>query len=96
VGYDWQFVEIVLTQSASLVSHSQVLTGSYHNYFRIYDVNETGDKDTVLQADKSAFKAKKIGGPKSAQKGAPGATGKKDGLQTDNIDFAKKIVSPAA
>ena len=56
-------------------------------------MNETGDKDTVLQADKSAFKAKKIGGPKSAQKGAPGATGKKDGLQTDNIDFAKKIVS---
>lgn len=73
--------------------HSQVLTGSYHNYFRIYDVNETGDKDTVLQADKSAFKAKKIGGPKNAQKGAPGATGKKDGLLTEGIDFAKKIVN---
>jgi len=53
---------------------------------------ESGEKDTVLQADKSAFKAKKIGGPKNAQKGAPGATGKKDGLQTEGIDFAKKIV----
>ncbi|KAH8081134.1 WD40-repeat-containing domain protein [Filobasidium floriforme] len=73
-------------------SGDQVLTGSYHNYFRIYDVNETGDKDTVLQADKSAFKAKKIGGPKNAQKGAPGATGKKDGLLTEGIDFAKKIL----
>jgi serine/threonine-protein phosphatase 2A regulatory subunit B len=45
-----------------------------------------------LQADKSAFKAKKIGGPKSAQKGATGTTGKKDALQTENIEFTKKIV----
>lgn len=64
---------------------SQVLTGSYHNYFRIYDVN--GDNDIVLQADKSAFKAKKIGG------GRGKAPGKKEGLQTEGIDFAKKIVS---
>jgi serine/threonine-protein phosphatase 2A regulatory subunit B len=71
-----------------------VLTGSYHNYFRIYDVNESGDKDAVLQADKSAFKAKKIGGPKGQGKG-PNGTGKKEGLQTENIDFAKKIVSTA-
>lgn len=64
---------------------SQVLTGSYHNHFRIYDVDESGINDTVLQADKSAFKAKKIGGGKKAP-------GKKEGLQTENIDFAKKIV----
>ncbi|KAJ9112157.1 Protein phosphatase PP2A regulatory subunit B [Naganishia adeliensis] len=70
----------------------QVLTGSYHNYFRIYDVNESGDKDAVLQADKSAFKAKKIGGPKGQGKG-PNGTGKKEGLQTENIDFAKKIIA---
>lgn len=63
---------------------SQVLTGSYHNYFRIYDVN--GDNDIVLQADKSAFKAKKIGGARGK------APGKKEGLQTEGIDFAKKIV----
>ncbi|GHJ88454.1 hypothetical protein NliqN6_4856 [Naganishia liquefaciens] len=69
----------------------QVLTGSYHNYFRIYDVNDSGDKDAVLQADKSAFKAKKIGGPKGQGKG-PNNTGKKEGLQTENIDFAKKIL----
>jgi serine/threonine-protein phosphatase 2A regulatory subunit B len=46
----------------------------------------------VLQADKSAFKAKKIGGAKGGAKGA-GAGQKKDGMQTENIDFAKKIVS---
>lgn len=68
---------------SSLVS--SVLTGSYHNYFRIYDVNS--DNDVVLQADKSAFKVKKVGG-------ARGKTpGKKEGLQTEGIDFAKKIVS---
>ena len=43
-----------------------VLTGSYHNYLRIFDAAGTGDGsapgDVVLQADKSAFKAKK-GGP---------------------------------
>ena len=64
---------------------SQVLTGSYHNYFRIYDVN--GDNDTVLQADKSAFKAKKIGGARNK------TPGKKEAIQTEGIDFAKKIVS---
>lgn len=63
------------------------MTGSYHNYFRIYDVNS--DNDVVLQADKSAFKAKKIGGARGK------VPGKKEGLQTEGIDFAKKIVSPS-
>lgn len=68
-----------------LTIFSNVLTGSYHNYFRIYDVNS--DNDVVLQADKSAFKAKKIGG-------ARGKTpGKKETIQTEGIDFGKKIVS---
>lgn len=62
------------------------MTGSYHNYFRVYDVN--GDNDVVLQADKSAFKAKKIGGARGGK-----TPGKKEGLQTEGIDFAKKIVS---
>jgi hypothetical protein len=69
-----------------MLTSSSVLTGSYHNYFRIYDVQ--GDNDIVLQADKSAFKAKKIGGARGK------VPGKKEGLQTDNIDFTKKIVSP--
>lgn len=62
-----------------------VLTGSYHNYFKIYDV-ESGS-DTLLQADKSAFKAKKIGGVKSGPKGKQGQ------METTGIDFNKKIVS---
>ncbi|EJT46798.1 protein phosphatase 2A regulatory B subunit [Trichosporon asahii var. asahii CBS 8904] len=44
------------------------------------------DNDVVLQADKSAFKAKKIGGARGK------VPGKKEGLQTEGIDFAKKIL----
>jgi serine/threonine-protein phosphatase 2A regulatory subunit B len=69
-----------------------VLTGSYHNYFRIYDVDTLND--VVLQADKSAFKAKKIGGPlpgnKNMRNGPKG--GLRDAMQLDTLDFNKKIL----
>ncbi|CDZ97234.1 protein phosphatase 2a regulatory b subunit [Phaffia rhodozyma] len=61
-----------------------VLTGSYHNYFKIYDVDSSSD--ILLQADKSAFKAKKIGGVKGGAKGKSGA------METNGIDFNKKIL----
>jgi len=67
-----------------------VLTGSYQNYFHIYDVNTTND--IVLQADKSAFKAKKIGA--GAKPGMKNGTkpGVKDGVNIDAMDFNKKIL----
>jgi len=68
--------------------YSSVLTGSYHNYFRIYDVETTND--IVLQADKSAFKAKKVGGVKGGPKGGKPGSG---GMDTTGTDFNKKIVS---
>jgi len=40
-----------------------VMTGSYNNNFMIYPSEEGKDTEVVLQADKSAFKAKKIGVP---------------------------------
>ena len=36
-----------------------VLTGSYHNYFTIFDSDAPGE--ITLEADKSAFKAKRVG-----------------------------------
>lgn len=68
-----------------------VLTGSYHNYFRIYDVETTSD--IVLQADKSAFKAKKIGanGPGIKGNGPKPGSGK-DTMDLEAIDFNKKIL----
>ncbi|KAJ7289376.1 WD40-repeat-containing domain protein [Mycena rebaudengoi] len=63
----------------------QVLTGSYHNYFRIYDTE--GSNDIVLQADKSVLKTKKIGpGGKSRQ------TVLREAMQSEPQDFNKKIL----
>ena len=73
------------------MSCRNVLTGSYHNYFRIYDTDTLND--VVLQADKSAFKAKKIGGPLPGKPGAknrPG--GMRDAMQLETLDFNKKII----
>ncbi|KAJ3815259.1 WD40-repeat-containing domain protein [Lentinula lateritia] len=71
-----------------------VLTGSYHNYFRIYDTDTLND--VVLQADKSAFKIKKIGGAAPGQKlGAKNGArpnGLKDMMALDALDFNKKIL----
>jgi serine/threonine-protein phosphatase 2A regulatory subunit B len=40
-----------------------VMTGSYNNNFMIYPTDPSKDTEVVLQADKSAFKAKKVGIP---------------------------------
>jgi serine/threonine-protein phosphatase 2A regulatory subunit B len=82
-------------KAAILMRYSRhVLTGSYHNYFRIYDTETLSD--VVLQADKSAFKAKKIGGTMAggkmgAKNGArPG--GLRDAMTVETLDFNKKIL----
>lgn len=73
-----------------------MLTGSYHNYFRIYDSDTLND--VVLQADKSAFKAKKIGGPLPGKPGAKNGGGGgrggglRDAMQLETLDFNKKIL----
>ncbi|KAH9913930.1 protein phosphatase 2A regulatory subunit PR55 [Fomitopsis serialis] len=71
-----------------------VLTGSYHNYFRIFDVDDSGD--VVLQADKSAFKAKKMGGPlpgnKTPAKNGVRPGGLRENMAMDTLDFNKKIL----
>ncbi|KAJ3414069.1 protein phosphatase 2A regulatory subunit cdc55 [Chytridiales sp. JEL 0842] len=68
---------------------SHVLTGSYSNYFLVNDcVNKN---TTILQADKSAFKAKKVGSTKN--KGMMKKTTKKeDYANVDALDFSKKIL----
>jgi hypothetical protein len=70
------------------------MTGSYHNYFRIYDAEGGGGPsgEITLQADKSAFKAKKIGGPPGRPGVANRANGKKEVISTEGIDFNKKIL----
>lgn len=54
-----------------------VMTGSYNNNFMIYPTEPGNDTEVVLQADKSAFKAKKVGIPTPMGGTSPG--GGKDG-----------------
>lgn len=84
---------------------NNVMTGSYNNNFMIYPTDPIKDTEVVLQADKSAFKAKKVGVPtpmnraangKRAGSGAgspagPGSRMKKE-TDADQIDFNKKIL----
>jgi serine/threonine-protein phosphatase 2A regulatory subunit B len=53
-----------------------VMTGSYNNNFMIYPSEEGKDTEVVLQADKSAFKAKKVGIPTPMNTASSPGTGK--------------------
>jgi serine/threonine-protein phosphatase 2A regulatory subunit B len=55
-----------------------VMTGSYNNNFMIYPTEPSKDTEVVLQADKSAFKAKKVGIPTPMNSaGSPTGSNKK-------------------
>ena len=54
-----------------------VMTGSYNNNFMIYPSDPEKDTEVVLQADKSAFKAKKVGIPTPMNSTSPTGNGKK-------------------
>jgi len=66
-----------------------VITGSYNNYFHIYD--RDNKTDVCLEASKNAFK-KKAGATKS--KLSLGRK-KKDDFSADTLDFGKKILHAA-
>ncbi len=65
------------------------MSGSYSNYFHIYD--RTSKSEIVLQADKSAFKSKRAGSAKP-RLGLGRPKSKKEEINPDTIDFTKKIL----
>lgn len=85
-----------------------VMTGSYNNNFMIYPSDPDKEVEVVLQADKSAFKAKKVGVPTpinsatsptsnggkkgGSRAGSPGAQRMRKETDADQIDFNKKIL----
>ncbi|KAG0146441.1 hypothetical protein CROQUDRAFT_92748 [Cronartium quercuum f. sp. fusiforme G11] len=82
---------------------NHVLSGSYNNYFHIYDKEAT--TDIILQADKSAFKAKKIGTTnnnlnKPNNNNNTGTSNNNNTSKpnvsilqdTENLDFSKRIM----
>jgi len=64
---------------------STVLTGSYSNYFHLVDWER--DSSVVLQADKSAFKSKKLAAMHRPSGKGPGVQ-----LNANNVDFNKRIL----
>jgi len=64
-----------------------VLTGSYNNYFYIYD--REGLSDISLQADKIAFKARR---GSVRHRMLRGKNVKKEEVNIETIDFNKKIL----
>lgn len=71
---------------------SYALTGSYHNYFNIYDMNGNGQNDALLQADKNSFKAKRIITNAKNKNSAKGKNGKAQEINADMLDFNRKIL----
>ncbi|KAJ3070071.1 protein phosphatase 2A regulatory subunit cdc55 [Podochytrium sp. JEL0797] len=70
---------------------TNVLTGSYNNFFQIHDTQTKNN--TILQADKNAFKSKKAAAAAVAKKGGPQKKSKKEEfLNVDALDFSKKIL----
>ena len=67
---------------------SNVMTGSYNNNFMIYPSDPERETEVVLQADKSAFKAKKVGVPTPINNSTSPTSGGKKG--------ASRAGSPAA
>jgi serine/threonine-protein phosphatase 2A regulatory subunit B len=65
------------------------MSGSYSNYFHIYDRNSK--TEVTLQADKSAFKAKRTGSTKNKLT-LGRSKSKKEEINPDTIDFSKKIL----
>ncbi|KAI9669115.1 MAG: protein phosphatase 2A regulatory subunit cdc55 [Alyxoria varia] len=61
-----------------------VMTGSYNNNFMIYPSDKDQETEVVLQADKSAFKAKKVGIPTAMNSTSPTTAAKKGGSRANS------------
>jgi len=81
--------DCIFDKFESTMSHdgNLVLTGSYHNYFNVYD--RLSKNEVQLEATKVASKIKKPVKMKGAKKKS------KEELNPENIDFMKKILHVA-
>ncbi len=66
--------------------NNKVLTGSYNNYFHIFEKDaDPSSNGIVLQADKSAFKAKKLAGAKGKGWKNHAGAGAVQNINVDNV-----------
>lgn len=67
------------------------MTGSYSNFFHIF--NLASETDTILQADKGAFKAKRAGSTKNKSNPLTRKSNRREEFSNiESLDFGKKII----
>ncbi|XP_064868863.1 serine/threonine-protein phosphatase 2A 55 kDa regulatory subunit B delta isoform-like isoform X1 [Oncorhynchus nerka] len=71
-------------------SDSAIMTGSYNNFFRMFDRNTR--KDITLEASRESSKPR---GTLKPRKVSTGGKRKKDEISVDSLDFNKKILHTA-
>ncbi|XP_057593450.1 LOW QUALITY PROTEIN: serine/threonine-protein phosphatase 2A 55 kDa regulatory subunit B delta isoform [Hippopotamus amphibius kiboko] len=71
-------------------SDSAVMTGSYNNFFRMFD--RTTRRDLTLEASRENSKPRASSKPRSV---CAGGKRKKDEVSVDSLDFSKKILHTA-
>lgn len=69
---------------------TSIMTGSYNNFFRIFDRNSK--KDVTLEASRDIIKPKTLLKPRKV---CSGGKRKKDEISVDCLDFNKKILHTA-
>lgn len=80
-----------LNVSLSLFPHvSVVMTGSYNNFFRMFDRSQR--RDITLEASRENSKPMQV---LKARKVSAGGKRKKDEISVDSLDFNKKILHTA-
>lgn len=70
--------------------HSAIMTGSYNNFFRMFDRNTR--RDITLEASRESSKPRAILKPRKV---CTGGKRKKDEISVDSLDFNKKILHTA-
>lgn len=79
-----------LVRFAFLLSNSAIMTGSYNNFFRMFDRNTR--RDITLEASRESSKPRAILKPRKV---CTGGKRKKDEISVDSLDFNKKILHTA-
>ncbi|KAJ8266788.1 hypothetical protein GJAV_G00134700 [Gymnothorax javanicus] len=71
-------------------SDSVIMTGSYNNFFRMFDRNTK--RDVTLEASRENSKPRAVLKPRKV---CVGGKRRKDEISVDSLDFSKKILHPA-
>lgn len=71
---------------------TQIMTGSYNNFFRVFDRNRRTQNEITLEASRDIIKPKTVLKPRKV---CTGGKRKKDEISVDCLDFNKKILHTA-